>query len=259
MEQMMTEFFKRPIEGRYPVIILDGLGLGETTAVAAMGIDADGHKKILGLTVGGTENNEVVKGLLADMIGRGLDPGEGRLYVIDGGKALHKAITDTFGATAVVQRCQVHKKRNVLAHLPKSEQDNVSLALSMAYLEAGFDLARKELMDIAAGLSSRYPKAATSLLEGLEETLTVHRLKVPGLLRKTLCNTNVLESANSSCRGVLRRVSNFKDGEMALRYAAAGFLQAERGFRRITGYKELGFLEARLSLYDIRPRSIQTA
>ena len=140
-----------------------------------------------------------------------------RLFVLDGGKALHKAVTDTFGKYAAIQRCQVHKKRNVLSHLPKSEQNNVGLAISQAYLEFDYDKAKKELLLIADNLEYRYPTAANSLLEGLEETLTVHQLKLPALLRQTLCTTNPMESANSVCMGIVRRIKNWKNGEMILR------------------------------------------
>ena len=160
----------------------------------------------------------------------------------DGGKALHKAVIDIFGKNAMIQRCQVHKKRNVLSYLPESEQANVSLQISLAYREFDYEPAKKKLDELAVSLENRYPKAASSLLEGLEETLTVHKLKIPGLLRETLSSTNPIESANSICRGIIRRVSNFKDGEMALRYAAAGFMEAEHGFRRVKGYRQLPLL-----------------
>ena len=135
-------------------------------------------------------------------------------------KFSHKAVTDTFGGKAVIQRCQVHKKRDVLAQLPKSEQANTGLQISMAYLENDYDKAKKALNLLTNNLEHRYPKAAASLREGLEETLTVHRLKVPGLLRQTLSNTN----------------------EQILRYAAAGFLEAEKSFRRIKGYRQIPLL-----------------
>lgn len=151
------------------------------------------------------------------------------MYVLDGGKALHKAVTDVFGKSAVIQRCQVHKKRNVLAHLPDSEQTRVSIALTMAYREFDYAKAKSALELLLKDLSYRYPRAADSLREGLEETLTVHRLKLPGLLRQTLSSTNAMESANSGCMGIIRRVCNFKNGAMTLRYAAAGFLEVERG------------------------------
>ena len=247
MEARMDEFFKRRIEGSYPAMMLDGLELGKMTIIAAMGIDAEGKKRILGLAEGGSENSEVVKELLNDLIERGLDASEPRLYILDGGKALHKAVKDVFGKKAVIQRCQVHKKRNVLSQLPESEQANASIAMTMAYREFEYGKAKASLELLADNLAYRYPKAADSLREGLEETLTAHRLKLPGLLRQTLSSTNALESANSGCMGIIRRVCNFKNGAMTLRYAAAGFLEAERGFRRIKGYKQIPILQNALA------------
>ena len=247
MEARMDEFFKRRIEGSFPAMMVDGLELGKMTIIAAMGIDSEGRKRILGLAEGGSENSEVVKALLADMVERGLDASEPRLYILDGGKALHKAVKDTFGKKAVIQRCQVHKKRNVLSYLPESEQANVSLAMTTAYREFEYVKAKASLELLADNLAYRYPKAADSLREGLEETLTAHRLKLPGLLRQTLSSTNAMESANSGCMGIIRRVCNFKNGAMTLRYAAAGFLEAERGFRRIKGYKQIPILQNALA------------
>ena len=247
METVMEEFFNRKIKGDYPVIMIDGTEIGEMTIIAAMGIDNSGKKYILGITGGGTENSEAVKGLLSDLIERGLDANAPRLYVLDGGKALHKAVSDVFGKNAAIQRCQVHKKRNVLSYLPESEQANVSVKMSLAYREFDYEPAKKKLDELATSLENRYPKASASLLEGLEQTLTVHRLKIPGMLRETLSSTNPIESANSVCRGIIRRVSNFKNGATALRYAAAGFMEAEHGFRRIKGYRQLPFLNEVLS------------
>jgi len=247
MEIQMKEFFTRKIDQDYLVIMIDGLELGKMTILAAMGIDSGGKKRVLGIAEGGSENSTVVKGLLQDLIDRGLTTDQPRLYVLDGGKALHKAVKDTFGKTALIQRCQVHKKRNVLSYLPESAQTKVSIAMTMAYREFDFETAKKKLLAIASDLEYKYPKAAASLLEGLEETLTINRLKVPGVLRETLSSTNPMESANSACRGIIRRVSNFRDGEMALRFAAAGFIEAERGFRRIKGYRQLPVLSVMLA------------
>jgi len=239
MKAAMEAFFSRRLEEDYVAIMLDGMGFDKITIVAAMGITKGGEKKMLGLAEGGSENSEVVKLLLADLINRGLEPDKPRLYVLDGGKALHKAVSDTFGKNAVIQRCQVHKKRNVLAQLPESEKANVSIALTNAYREFDYDKAKATLDKLADSLEYRYPQAADSLREGLDETLTVHKLGIPGLLRQTLSNTNPIESANSVCAGIVRRVSRFKDGETALRHAAAGFMEAERGFRRIKGYRQI--------------------
>jgi len=247
MKGAMEEFFSRPIVGSYPAIMIDGMGLGKITVVAAMGIGADGKKRMLGVIEGGSENSEVVKALLCDLIERGLDPTEPRLYTLDGSKALSKAVKDTFGGFATIQRCQIHKKRNVLAHLPESEKDRASKKISLAYMEFEYDEAKRKLDLLAKELGLRYPAAASSLREGLEETLTVHKLGVPGVLRQTLSSTNPIESANSVCAGVIRRVTNFKTGEAAIRQAAAGFMEAERSFRRIKGYRELPLLQAALA------------
>ena len=246
MDKLMEEFFTRQLADDYPVIIIDGLELGKMTILAAMGITRDGQKRMLGIIEGGSENSVIVVELLNDLIARGLDPLRPRLFVLDGSKALYKGVTDVFGRDAVIQRCQVHKKRNVLSYLPKSEQANVSKGLTMAYREFNYEAAKDKLLLLASNLEYRYPRAAASLREGLEETLTVHRLNLPGLLRETLSNTNPLESANSVCRGLIRRVCNFKDGSMVLRHAAAGFMGAEQGFRRIRGYKHMGVLAAML-------------
>jgi putative transposase len=259
MDTLMEEFFTRPLDDDYPVIMLDGMELGKMTILAAMGINRDGQKRMLGIIEGGSENSIVVKDLLNDLIERGLAPSRPRLYVLDGGKALHKGVTEIFGKDSLIQRCQVHKKRNVLSYLPKSEQANISKDMTMAYREFEYAEAKERLLSIAKRLEHRYPKAATSLSEGLEETLTVHRLKIPGLLRETLCSTNPMESANSACRGIIRRVSNFKDGEMALRHAAAGFMGAERGYNRVRAYKHMGVLLAMLEINTGDQTVVKTA
>lgn len=247
LAMLMDGFFNRRLEGDYVSIMIDGVSVSDTSIIAAMGIGSDGKKQMLGLIAGATENNRVVKDLLADLIDRGLDPEKPRLFVLDGAKALHKAVVDTFGKKAVIQRCQVHKKRNVLSYLPKSEQANIGLALSKAYLEFEYDKAKKQLDLLAKGLDIQYPSAAASLREGLEETLTVHRLRIPAILRRTLASTNAMESANSTASARVRRVSNWQNGEMILRHFAAGFLEAEASFRRISGFREIPFLTAALA------------
>ena len=246
---MVAEFLARPLDDDYPSIMIDGMNIGGMTVIAALGIRKDGTKQMLGVREGGTENNVVVKELLQDLISRGLNPEIPRLFVLDGGKALHKAVLDTFGKLAFIQRCQVHKKRNVLDQLPKSEQSNVGLAISRAYLEFDYEKAYNDLMLIAKNMEYRYPAATASLLEGLEETLTVHRLEVPGLLRKTLSCTNAIESANSGCKSFVRNIKNWKDGHMILRNITAGFIQAEKSFRRINGYRQIPILTS--SMYNL--------
>jgi len=239
MKQEVERFFQRRLEDNYPAIMLDGLAVGDYTMMVAMGIKSDGTKRILGLCEGATENSAVVKSLLQNLLERGLNPDEPRVFVIDGGKALKKAINDMFGARALTQRCQVHKKRNVLDHLPESEKSSVSLEMTLAYREHEYKKAKAKLEFLANRLEYRYPSAAASLREGMEETLTIHRLGIGGLLRETLQSTNALESANSLCRQTIRRATNIQDGTMAIRHVTAGFLEAERHFHRIRGYRDI--------------------
>jgi transposase-like protein len=239
----MAEFFDRPLcDNMYPIIMIDGMERGGMTIIAALGVRTDGKKAVLGLVEGATENSQATKRLLEDLIGRGLRTDCERLFVIDGAKALTKAIKDTFGEKAEIQRCQVHKKRNVLSHLPQSEQGYVGLAISKAYLEFDHDEAKRQLELIADNLDGRYPSAAASMREGLEETLTVNRLNVPGLLRESLKSTNMMESANSTASGIVRRITKWRDGEMLLKHMAAAFIEAERGFRRVKGYRQISSL-----------------
>jgi transposase-like protein len=247
MKVLMDEFFTRRLSEDYPIMIIDGMRISDLIIVVAMGINSSGRKHILGMREGGTENNEVVKALFTDLFERGLEDEIPRLFVLDGAKALDKAVKDTFGARALIQRCQVHKKRNVLSHLPKSEQTNVSIAIINAYREFEYEKAKTALMKIHSSLEYRYPNAAESLNEGLEDTLTVHRLKASGLLRQTLSSTNALESANSTCRSVIKRVSRYRNGAEVLRHAAAGFIEAEKGFRLIKGYRQIPLLQTALA------------
>jgi Transposase and inactivated derivatives len=249
LEQLMAEFFDRRLDDDdYPIIMIDGMSVGGMTVITVMGITNGGEKRVLGLITGGTENSIAVKALLEDLVDRGLKEDVPRLYVLDGSKALAKAVKDMFGMLAVLQRCQVHKKRNVLSHLPQSEQANIGLAISKAYLEFDYDKALRLLEQTADNLEHRYPDAAASLREGLEETLTVHKLGVPALLRKTVSNTNAMESLNSTAAGYVRRIRRWRDGEMILRHMAAAFSEAEKGLRRLKGYRQIPLLKA--SLWD---------
>lgn len=247
LKRLMDKFFDRRLDKCYPVIMVDGMEKGGMTIIVALGITSDGKKEILGLIEGGTENSDVVKRLFTDIIDRGIRTDEARLLVLDGSKALAKAVRDTFGNMALIQRCQVHKKRNVLSYLPESEKANTSHAISQAYLEHDYIQALSKLNKIADNLEHRYPNAAASIREGLDETLTVHRLKIPGLLRSSLASTNVIESANSTAASIVRRISKWRDGAMVLRHMAVGFLEAERGFRRVPGYRQIPFLQNSLN------------
>ena len=225
------------------IVYIDGIVLGGYHVIAAVGVDIEGRKHILGVAEGATENATVAKGLLEDLVERGLTPGRRRLFVIDGSKALRKAIDAVFGASNPVQRCRSHKVRNVTGHLPDELKDSVKAVMKAAYrLDAKEGIAR--LKKQADWLQTEYPSAAASLLEGLEETFTVNTLGIPPALRRCLCTTNLIENPHSGVRRGTRRVSRWKNGKMALRWAASTFLDVEKRFRRILGYRDLWMLKA---------------
>ncbi len=243
--EQMRGFLERDLSGLDLVaIFIDGIDFKGHLLIVAMGLDRDGRKHVLGLRQGASENAEVCKGLLEDLARRGLDTGKDYLFVLDGAKALRSAVARMFGAKALVQRCQAHKRRNVLKHLPEKLQNAVDARISAAYKMTDYDDARESL-----GLTVRYlekinPDAAASLKEGLEETLTVHKLGITGLLKKTLATTNPLESCFSGVRTTTGRVKRWRDGNMTQRWAVAALLRAEKKFRRVKGYKELPKLAA---------------
>jgi transposase-like protein len=246
-ERLMNEFINRRIDDYYPVIMMDGVKIGGYMVIVALGISKAGDKKVLGIIEGSTENAKICTDLIQNMIKRGLDASENRLFVLDGGKGLHKAVKDVFGENAYIQRCQIHKRRNVQSYLPESEQRKVKAAMNKAYMEFEYNEAKKKLELLARELEFKYPSAAASLREGLEETLTVHKLKVPGLLRTTLSNTNPIESAIGTALDVIGRVKNWQSGDQILRWASAGFMLAEEKFRAIKGHKQIPFLADALS------------
>jgi hypothetical protein len=211
---------------------------GEAMIVAA-GITDGGTKRILGLRQGATENAAVCAALLEDLIGRGLDAVRPSLFVLDGSKALHAAVTRVWGTNSVIQRCQVHKKRNVKAHVCEKHRPELERRLSDAYHETSYETDRASLEATARWLDRINPDAASSLPEGLEETLTVVRLGVHGALRRTLATTNPIESALSVTRRVTARVTRWRDGDMRRRWCAAGLLRAESKFRRVKGHRAM--------------------
>jgi putative transposase len=236
------------------IIYLDGMVYGEHHVLGAVGIDSQGFKHALGIRLGSSENAVVTKDLLAELVARGLDPEVMRLFVVDGSKALRKAVKEVFGDYAVVQRCRTHKLRNVLSYLPQHLQDQVAAVMRAAYkLPYKEGLAR--LKTQAAWLQKEHPQAAASLLEGLEETFTVNRLGLTATLMKCLTTTNIIENPNGTVRRQTRRVSRWQDGTMVLRWAASAFLNAEKKFRRVSGFRELWMLENALKalLIDNQP------
>ena len=210
--------------------------------MVALGITTDGVKIPLGLWEGSTENAAVATALLSDLVDRGLDVEQGVLCVLDGAKALRKAVRDVLGVDTPVQRCVRHKERNVLDHLPERDRPAIKRRLRRAWAETDHDRALEQLRVLAAELDRSHPGAAGSLREGMEETLTLTRLGIRGSLKRTLESTNPCESMIECVRRSARNVKRWQSGDMALRWTAAGMLEAERQFRRIIGYRDLAKL-----------------
>src|SRR5713101_7189852 len=222
---------------RFCALLIDATPFEGQQMVAALGIGQDGRKTILGIRQGATENATVVGELLGDLAHRGLDFTETRLYVLDGGKALHAAVKRHAGESALIQRCQVHKRRNVLDHLSEDHKPQVAQKLNAAYATEDYDAAKLALNRLHRELMDFNPSAARSLAEGMEETLTVHRLQVPPQLRKTLASTNVIESAFSVVEKVCSNVKRWHPGDQRERWVGSGLLVAEKQFRRVRGHK----------------------
>ena len=241
---------------RLAVMMLDGLELKGRMMIVALGISTEGVKIPLGLWEGSTENATVATALLSDLVERGLDPEQGMLFVIDGSKALRKAVRTVFGDVPV-QRCLWHKERNVLGHLAERDRPPVKARLRRAWRETDYDRALEQLTRLADDLERTHPGAAGSLREGMPETLTVTRLGIKGKLRRTLESTNPCESMIDTVRTTQRNVKHWSSGEMGLRWTAAGMLEAERQFRKVIGYTQLPQLalaiERRLHLHQPTP------
>jgi putative transposase len=221
------------------VLMVDGEHVAERCVVVALAITADGTKVPVGLWDGSTENKTVVRSLLADLVERGLTFDDGLLVVMDGAKALSAAVREVFGTKALIQRCQLHKRRNLGDHLPDKDKAWVDAKLVKAFGHPDPDTGLRNAKSLAAQLDKTYPSAAASLREGLEEMFTVARLGIDGRLAKTLTTSNPIESMISIARATNRNVTRWRDGQMVLRWTAAGMLNAERSFRRIKGYKQM--------------------
>ena len=245
-EQVLQALAERRFDDRDILLIyLDGLRFGRHHVLAAVGVDCQGNKHVLGLRQGASENAVVVQELLEDLVARGIRPGRRRLFVIDGSKALRQGIDAVYGSDNPVQRCRRHKERNVLGYLPKEEQVRMRQVMKAAWrLPASQGEARLE--KDAQALEKNHPSAAASLREGLTEMFTVNRLGLLAPLSRGLCSTNVIESSFSGARSKTRRVTHWQDGAMALRWAAASLVATEKNFRKLTGYKLLWMLKAYL-------------
>jgi transposase-like protein len=213
------------------VIYIDGLIFGDYTMIGAVGVDVEGNKHVLGIREGATENSTVIAELLEDIVARGVDPKRKMLFVIDGSKALRAAINAVFGAHQPVQCCRARKLRNVLDYLPKEQRAQVKSVLRAAW-KLGPKEGMARIKKLAAGLDQRYPSAAASLLEGLEEGFTLNRLDLPPSLHRCLATTNIIESPHAGVRIQARRVTHWQNGKMVLRWMASAFeLSRWRGGR----------------------------
>lgn len=248
---LLAEWLGRPLGALDLVaILIDGIYFDQRCVLIALGLDTNGHKHVLGLHEGSTENTTVAKALLGDLIERGLDPERPRLFVIDGAKGLRRAIRDLWGARALVQRCQVHKRSNVRNHLPEALQARVLTAMHRAYDTPDPAQALAQLERLARALEREHPGAAASLREGLEETLTLQRLGLTGALYRSLRSTNAIENLNGSVSRYARNVKRWRHGHMVLRWVGAALHEASTHFRRIRGYRELPILIAELAKLD---------
>jgi putative transposase len=239
LEELMA---RRLDDTRLAVMMLDGLEIADRVHVVALGVTTEGVKVPLGLWEGSTENATLARSLLADLVDRGLDPGQAILFVLDGGKALRRAIKDVFGEYALVHRCHRHKERNVLDLLPERDRPRVRARIRGAWALKNAQAAEQQLEALASELDRSWPDAGASLREGMAETLTLMQLGITGRLAKTLSSTNPIESMIEIVRHTQRNVKRWQDGDMRKRWTAAGMLQAEQQFRRIIGYSDLAKL-----------------
>jgi len=216
-------------------IFIDGLVFGEHVVLIALGVDVEGRKHVLGLHEGATENAEACGALLDDIIDRGVRADRSLLFVVDGAKALVKAIRTRFGRRALIQRCQVHKARNVKEHLPKELQPSVAATLRQAYNSTKFERAKNQLENLARRLDDEHPSAAASIREGLADTLTVIRIGLSSTFGRTFATTNPIETLNSGTRWTCRNVKRWRGGRMVERWACAAVCEASKRFRRVKG------------------------
>jgi transposase-like protein len=245
--EKLAEWLARPIADLdIWAVFIDGIHFGEHVVLCALGVDASGGKHVLGLWEGATENEVACKAMMENLVERGLQSNRSRLFIIDGSKALRAAIRNLFGRRALVQRCQVHKVRNVLGHLPDERHHEVRAAIREAYKCTKVDTAKRLLNNLARTLQRKHPSAAASLREGLDETLTVMGLGLGASLMRTLSTTNPIENLNGLLRATTRRVKRWDDGTMVLRWALVGVLEAARGFRRLRGFRDINLLVAHL-------------
>lgn len=255
----LEKLCQRPVPANLVALLIDGKSFGGEHLIVAVGVDPDGEKHVLGLWHGATENATVVRALLVDLRERGLDTEGAILVVLDGAKALPKAVKEVFGERALIQRCRVHKLRNVIEHLPKEKQQQAVWRLRSAWAKPSAEAALKELRAIVKWLEAISPGAARSLEEGLEETLTLHRRGINEALRSSFSSTNLIESCFARTEAWTRRVKRWRSAKMVLRWGAAALLVAEAGFRRVRGPAHLHELKTALQKHSVLEPLKQTA
>ena len=244
----LRAFLSRPLgELDLRVVCIDGKVFRDHCIVIALGIDTDGRKHVLGLREGATETAAVATGLLNDLVTRGLSTDRTMLFLVDGAQALRRAITDIYGPLALIQRCQAHKYRNVLGHLPERLHANVGRALRTAWDLQSAPSAKRALEQLARSLEEEHPGAAASIREGLDETLTVLRLGLTGSLQRTLRTTNIIENLNGGVERYTRNVKRWRGGQMIQRWVASALLDAEQRFRRVRGHVDMRHLISALN------------
>jgi transposase-like protein len=238
--KQMTKWLTTPLGDRhFPIVMIDGIHLGDHMVLIALGIDFEGKKQVLGLREGNTENSRVAKALLRDLVERGLDPERARLFVIDGAKALTSAILKVFGSLGAIHRCHLHKERNVLGHLPEHMHQNVKSVLREAWGLSDATVAKRRLLRLASSLEADHPGAAASVEEGLDETLTLQRFGISGTLYKKLRSTNAIENLNSGIATYAKNVKRWQGGSMVVRWVSAAIVEAEKKFRRVQGWRDI--------------------
>ena len=246
-QKRMRKWMARPLDDLdLRVVMIDGKVFRKHCLLIALGLDSEGRKHVLGIREGTTENAAVAKALLADLIARGLPADRAMLFAVDGARALRKAITDTYGELGLVQRCQEHKRRNVLDHLPDHMHGHVGRALAQAWQAKSVSVAKRQLEHLATSLDNEHPGAAASVREGLEETLTLIGLGIDGALYQSLRTTNPIENLNGSVARYTRNVKRWRGGLMIQRWVSAALIEAEKRFRRVRGYKQMPALIAEL-------------
>ena len=246
-KQQVETFLSRPLgQLDFPVIMVDGTGLGDHLLLVALGVEADGTKHVLGVAEGTTESARVCVALFRNLIDRGLVVERARLFVVDGGRGIRSAIRTTFGGWALTHRCHVHKLRNILDHLPVHKRPWVRQMVRRAWDEDTAKKAKQRLLRLAKQLEDPHPGAASSIREGLDDALTLHRLGIRGALYRTLRSTNPIENLQGSIKATTRHVKRWRNGSMAIRWCVTALSEAERHFRRIKGFHAMPFLMAAL-------------